>query len=183
MEKGMTIQEAGTKSEGKADHRAQLAHYLARQPESKRTFDRVMKALEVAGLALLAGYVAWAIYVSANWTVAREIVAVWFAFPLCATVLMVLVGVHAAGLGAFFPVALPGGPQEFSTGSKAVASGVGLSAMALVIGAFWGAFAYGIWTTNWAVLEPLTKVLVAVVSAGAVIAVVTSMYQKLMGTR
>jgi hypothetical protein len=183
MGKAMSVQEAGTRSEGKADHRALLAQYLARQPESKKSFDKVMKALEVAGLALLAGYVAWAIYVSANWTVAREIVAVWFGLPLCGAVLMVCVGVHAAGLGAFFPIALPGGSQEFVTGSKAVATGAGLAVIAVVVGAFWGAFAYGIWTTNWAILNPLVQVLVAVVGAGAVVAVVVSLYQKLMGTR
>jgi hypothetical protein len=131
----------------------------------------------------MAGYLAWAIYVSINWSVPQRIVAVWFAFPLSIVALLVLVGVHAAGLRAFFPVILPGGPQEFVTGSKAVATGLGLAALALVVGTFWGAFAWGIWTNNWTLLEPLAHILGVVVGVGAVVAVASDLYKKFFRSR
>ena len=60
------VQEAGAASEANLDGRAQLAQYLAEQPQSRRTFDKVMKVLELGALALMTGYLAWAIYVSIN---------------------------------------------------------------------------------------------------------------------
>jgi hypothetical protein len=175
MKREMTVQEAGTMG----DNRPQLAQYLAQQPVSRRTFDRVMKVLEVAGLALIAGHLAWAIYVSATWVgVPERIVAVWFALPVSVTAVMILVGLHAAGLGAFFPVVLPGSPQELVTGSKAVGMGLGFAAVSLAGGAFWGAFAWGVWTVNWAILEPLTHIIAVVVGVGAIIAVASDLYKK-----
>jgi hypothetical protein len=132
---------------------------------------------------LVAGYLAWAIYVSFNWSVPQKIVAVWFAFPVSIAALMVLVGVHAAGLRAFFPIIVPGGPQEVTTGSKAVATGVGFTATLLLVGAFWGAFAWGIWTANWALLEPLAHVLAVVIVVGAVVAVTSDLYKKFFRSR
>ena len=177
------IQEAGASGDAKSDSRAQLAHYLAQQPQSRRTFDKLMKILEVAGLALVAGYLAWAIYVSFNWSVPQKIVAVWFAFPVSVVVLLVLIGVHAAGLRAFFPILVPDGPQEFTTGSKAVAMGVGFAATIMLVGAFWGAFAWGIWTANWALLEPLAHVLAVVIAVGAVVAVASDLYKRFFRSR
>jgi hypothetical protein len=183
MKEEMTVQEAGGASEAKPDTRAQLAQYLAQQPQSRRTFDKLMKGLEVAGLALVAGYVAWAIYVSINWSVQREIAAVWVAFPVSVVVLLVLVGIHAAGLRAFPSVIVPGGPQEFVTGSKAVDMGLGLAVTILIVGAFWGAFAYGIWTENWAMLIPLVRVVAAVVGVGAIIALISDLRRRFFQSR
>jgi hypothetical protein len=90
---------------------------------------------------------------------------------------------YADGLRAFFPVILPGGPQEFVTGSKAVTMGVGFAATLLLVGAFWGAFAWGMWTTNWAILEPPAYALGVVVGVGAVVAVVSDLYKKLFRSR
>jgi hypothetical protein len=177
------VHEAGAASQATSDSRTQLARYIMQQPQSRRTFDKVMKVLEVAGLALIAGYLAWAIYVSINWSAPQRIAAVWFAIPVTVVALMMLVGVHAAGLGAFFPVILPGGPREFVTGSKAVATGVGFAGIALLVGAVWGAFAWGIWTNDWALLEPLTYILAVVVGVGAVVAVVSDLYKKLFRFR
>jgi hypothetical protein len=178
------VQELGAASEAKADSRAQLAQYLAQQPQSRRTFDKLMKVLEVAGLALVAGYLAWAIYVSINWTsVPERIVAVWFALPVCVVALMILVSVHAVGVRAFFPIIVPSSSFPFVTGSKAVVMGVGFAATLLLVGAFWGAFAWGIWTTDWAILEPLAHVLGVVVGVGVVIAVISDLYKKLFRSR
>lgn len=184
MEKEMTVQEAATVGEAKPDHRAQLAQYLTQQSESKQTFHKWMQVLELAGLALVVGHLAWAIYVSFNWVgVPERIVAVWFALPVSVVVLLILVGLHATGLRAFFPIALLGGPQQFVTGSKAVGMGLGFAAVCLVVGAFWGAFAWGVWTTNWAILEPLTHIIGVVVGVGAVVAVVSDLYKKLFRAR
>ena len=81
------VQEMGA-SEAKLDGKAQLARYLEQQSDSVRRFDKVMKVLELGALALVAGYVAWAIYVSINWSVQREIAAVWIAFPVSLVVLL-----------------------------------------------------------------------------------------------
>ena len=183
MKKEMTVREAETASEAQPDSRAQLAQYLAQQPQSRRTFDKVMKVLELGGLALVAGYLAWAIYVSINWSVQQNIVAVWFAFPVSMVVLLVLVGVHAAGLRAFPPVIVPGAPQGFDTGRKAAAMGAGLAVTLLLAGAFWGAFAYGIWTENWAILKPLTQVVGMVVGVGAVIALISDLRRRFFRSR
>ena len=176
------VQEMGA-SEARLDGKAQLARYLAEQPQSKQTFDKVMKGLEMGALALVASYLAWAIYVSVNWSVQREIAAVWFAFPVSLVVLLVLVGIHAAGLGAFPPVIVPGGPQEFVTGSKAVGMGLGLAVSILVVGAFWGAFAYGIWTESWAMLMPLVEVVAAVVGMGAIIGLILDLRRRFFRSR
>ena len=170
-------------SQAKPDARDQLARYLEQQPQSVRTFDKVMKVLELGGLALIAGYLAWAIYVSINWSVQQNIVAVWFAFPISVVVLLVLVGVHAVGLRAFPPLALLSSMQEFVTGSKAVATGVGLALLIVVVGAFWGAFAWGIWSNSWALLKPLSHILGVVVGVVAVIAVVSDLYRRYFRSR
>jgi hypothetical protein len=177
------VQETGAASDARLDGRAQLAQYLAEQPQSRRTFDKVMKVLELGALALMAGYLAWAIYVSINWSVQREIVAVWFAFPVSVVVLLVLVGVHAAGLGAFPPIAPLSSMQAFVTGSKAVGTGVGFAITVCLAAGFWGAFAWSIWTENWAILEPLMHVLGVVLGVGIVFAIVSDLCKRFFRSR
>ena len=183
MKAGSRVQEARVAGESKPDARDQLALYLEQQSQPVRAFDKVMKVLELGGLALVAGYAAWAIYVSINWSVPRNIVVVWFAFPVSVVVLLVLVGVHAAGLRAFPPLTLLSSMQEFVTGSKAVATGVGLALLIAVVGAFWGAFAWGIWSNSWAFLNPLSHILGVVVGVGAVIALASDLYRRTFRSR
>ncbi len=172
------VQEGRRAGEAKPDARAQMARYLEQQPQSKRKFDKVMKALELGGLALVAGYVAWAIYVSINWSVQREIAAVWLACPVILAVLLALVGIHAAGLGVFPPVIVLGGPQEFATGSKAVGTGIGFAVTVSLAGVFWGAFAYGIWAESWALLKPLSQIVGVVVGVGVVVVVISELRKR-----
>ena len=183
MKTEQTVQGAGTASEARLDKRAQLAQHLAQQPQGRRTFDRVMKVLELAGLAFIAGYLAWAIYVSINWSEPQKIVVVWFAFPVCVVALGILVGVHAVGVRAFFPIILPGSSFPFVTGSKAVPMGLGLAAALLLVGAFWGAFAWGIWANDWSVLEPLVQIVAAVVGVGAVFALFSDLRKRFLRSR
>ena len=183
MKEERAIQKAGTASEANLDKRALLAQHLAQQPQSRRTFDKFMKVLEVIGLALVAGHLAWAIYVSINWSVPERIAAVWFAFPVSIAALLILIGLHGAGVRAFFPIIVPSSSFPFVTGSKAVGMGLGFVAVLLVVGAFWGAFAWGMWTTNWAILEPLTHIIALVVGVGAVVAVVSDLYKRFFRSR
>jgi hypothetical protein len=177
------VQEAGAASEAKLDGKAQLAQYLAEQPQSRQTFDKVMKVLELGALALLAGYLAWAIYVSINWTEPSNIVAVWFAFPVSIVVLLVLIGVHAAGLRAFPPVAPLSSMQAFVTGSKAAGTGAGFAITVILAAGFWGTFAWAIWAENWAVLEPLMHILGVVLVVGIAYAVVSDLYKRFFRSR
>jgi hypothetical protein len=142
-----------------------------------------MKILEMAGLALVIGYLAWAIYVSINWSVPNQIAAVWFVFPASVAALLILVSLHGAGVRAFFPIIVPSSSFPFVIGSRAVGMGLGFAATLLLVGAFWGAFAYGIWTTNWAILEPLAHILGVVVGVGVVVAVVSDLAKKLFRFR
>jgi hypothetical protein len=183
MKTDSMMQEAGVASETRPDARDQLAQYLELQPQSRRTFDKVMKVLELAGLVLVAGCLAWAIYVSINWSEPREIAATWFTFPGSIAVLLILVGVHAAGLRAFPPLALLSSMQELVTGSKAVAMGVGFAFVLLVVAAFWVAFAWGTWSSNWAILEPLIQCLGVVAGVGAVIAVASDLHRRFFRSR
>jgi hypothetical protein len=61
--------------------------------------------------------------------------------------------------------------------------GLGFAITLLLVGAFWGAFAWGIWTTNWAILEPLAHLLGVTVGIGIVVAVVSDLYKKLFRSR
>ena len=74
--------------------KAQMAEYLAQQPAAKQTFHKWMKVLEVAGLALIVGVFAVALYVSIRHTAfpGTTIAAAWFAFPVSAVPLMILQG-------------------------------------------------------------------------------------------
>jgi hypothetical protein len=177
------VQEAEAASEAKPDVRTQLTQYLAQQSQSRRTFDKLMKGLEVVGLALIAGYLGWAIYVSVNWSVTQEIVAVWFAFPVSIVALLILVSVHAVGIRAFFPIVVPSSSLPFVTGSEAVVMGLGFAAALLLVGAFWGAFSWGIWTNSWTLLKPLAQVLGIVVGVGVVVAVISDLYRKFFRSR
>ncbi len=178
-----TVQEAQAASDTQLDRRAQLAQHLAQQPQSRRTFDRWMKVLEVAGLALIAGHLAWAIYASIYWTTPQDVVAIWFALPVSVVVLMILAGVHGAGIGAFFPIIVPNSSFPFVTGSQAVWMGAGFVALSLVVGAFWGAFAWGTWAGNWAILEPLIQIIGVVVGVVVVVAVLSDLYRRFIRAR
>jgi hypothetical protein len=176
-------QEVGATREAGSDGRARLAEYLAEQSQSRRTFDKVMKGLELAGVALAAGCLAWAIYVSASWSEPGKIVAMWFGFMASVTIPLILVGVHAAGLRAFFPLGMLANAQKLVTGSSAVAMGLGFAVIVAVVGAFWGTFAWGIWTEDWSILEPMSSILGVVVGVGVVVAVASDLYKRFFRSR
>lgn len=180
----------GPVTESRQDLRSQLAQYIAQQPESKQAFHKWMRALELASLAIVVGVFVVALYVSINWKAVPQmaIPTAWFCFPLSFTPFLILVGLHAIVLRAFPPTGLlgktlrayppPAGQlgktQQFRVGRQAVAWGWGLVVTALVAAAFWGLFAYAVWTLNLAMLEPLIRILAGVVGVGIAVSIAVS---------
>jgi len=165
--------------------KAQLAHYLAQQPESKQAFHKWMKVLEVVGLAIIAATFAVAMYVSINWATVPQmaIPTAWFAFPVSVAPLMILIGAHAVGLKAFLPIVLPGKSQQFVTGSRAVWSGWGLIVTALLVGAFWGAFAWVVWSNDMALIGTYVRILGTVVGIVIAVAIIGSLFRQIFRSR
>lgn len=176
-------QEAGAVSESRRDGRARLAEYLAEQPPSRQRFDKFMKVVELIGVAAVAAYLGWAIYVSINWSVQGEIAAVWFGFMASIAGLLVLVGLHAAGLGAFFPLGVLASGQKLLTGSDAVGMGLGFAVTTLLVSAFWGTLAWGTWTANWSILIPMITIVAVVAGVGAIFAVASDLYKRFFRSR
>lgn len=185
MNSRVSIRKAGGTKLTKQEFKVQLARHVAQQPESKQVFHKWMKVLEMAGLAIVAGAFAVAMYVSVNVATMpqRAVPTAWFAFPASVAPLMILVGVHAIGLRAFLPIVLPGKPQQFVTGSKAVGSGWGLIVTALVVGAFWGTFAWAMWSNDMALILSYTRILGIALGVAIPIAIVASLFQKLLRPR
>jgi hypothetical protein len=165
----------------KASLKDQLAAYLAEQPESTRRIHRWMGGLTVASLAVPAGLFAWALYLSINWQNVEpaQIPFGWLILMAGATVPIVLFGLHAVVIRAFPAAPIEGMASQLATGSKAVATGVGLMGMAVVIAAFWGLFAYAVATQNLALVERLGIVMGVVIGVGATIAIVQSLFRQL----
>jgi hypothetical protein len=189
----MSFRISARKAEGRGltrqEIKAQLAQYVAQQPAWKRAFDRWMKILEIAALVLIAGVFAVAMYVSINHTAVTGIViaTAWFAFPVSFAPLMILIGVHAIGLRAFYPVVLPGKPEQFSTGSRAVWSGLGIIAIALLIAAFWGGFGWAVWSGDMVLIGSYIRVLGTVmgiaIAGGIVLGFLLGLYKQFMRPR
>lgn len=181
----INIQTAPTKNEDKVQLKQQIADYLAAQSDSKQKFHIWMKVLEVAGAALIAIAFILALYVSINWrAVDPTIIPVaWFLFIASATPLMILFGIEAIVLQAFPSAAMPGKTQKFVSGSKAIWYGAGLILAGLASAAFWGLFAYATWTLNFAMLEPLIRILGNGLGLAIAAGVLLGMAQKVFKSR
>ena len=179
------IQTVPTKKEAKELLKQQIDEYLAAQPESMQKFHKWMKGLDVAGVVLIAAAFILAMYLSINWKAVNPslIPVAWFLFAISASPLMVLVGIHSLVLRAFPPVILPGKTQTFVTGNKAIWYGAGTILISLVVAAFWGMFAYATWTSNWAMLNPLIRILTSVMGIGITVSILLSIAQKVLKAR
>jgi hypothetical protein len=166
---------------GSKQAKSQLAQYLEQQPASRQAFHKWMKRLEVVSAGIIAAAFILAMYVSVAWKSVNPIMipTAWFLFAASVTPATVLVGLHAVVLRAFPPIILPGTKQKFVTGREAVGSGWGLVLVGLGIGAFWGLFAYSVWTLNLAMLEPLIRILGVVVGVGIAVSVLYSIYHSI----
>jgi hypothetical protein len=167
--------------ESKQDLKAQLAQYVAQQPESTLAFHKWMKCLEVAGAGIMAAAFIAAMYVSVAWKSVNPIVipVAWFLFAASAAPAMIFVGLDAIILRAFPPVVLPG-KQKFVTGGGAVWTGWAFILLALVVAAFWGFFAYAVGTLNMALIAPLVTILGVLMGVGIAVSIVLSIFQKLI---
>jgi hypothetical protein len=168
-----------TVDEAKPDLKTQLAEYVAGQPVSTQVMHNWMNWLTIASMAVPVGLFARALYFSINWKRVDpiQIPIAWFLFVAGGTVFMFITGLHAVLLRAFPPI--PELSSRFVTGKNAVWRGAGMMVVALLIAAFWGFFfAYVVWTRNMAMVEVMVKILANVVGVGAVIAVLSSLYQK-----
>lgn len=169
--------------------KVQMAEYLAQQPAAKQAFHKWMKVLEVAGLALLVGVFAVALYVSIRHTafLGTTIAAAWFAFPVSAVPLMILEGLHTIVLRASLPWTVNGRPRAFVTGSRAVWSGWVLIAMALAAGAFWGILAYAVWTFDTEMIGGYGRIvgtaLGVVIPAAIILGLVSALYRQFVRSR
>ncbi|MBN1661405.1 MAG: hypothetical protein JXA93_23640 [Anaerolineae bacterium] len=152
----MNIQTAlrGAANESRQETRVRFAEYMAQQPTWKQAFHKWVKVLEAASLALIAGWLTLALYVSIQHTAVAgtTITAAWFSFPVSAVPLIILMGLHTAVLRASVPSLLPGKSPRFATGSRAVWSGWGIVVVALVAGAFWGTLAWAVWSFDAAMI-------------------------------
>jgi len=167
--------------ESNQDLKAQSAAYVTGQPEPAQRIHRWMNWLTAASLAVPVGLFIRALYLSINskGTSPAQITAGWFIFVASGTLPILLFGLHSATLRAFPAMPISGLAPQLVTGSKAVASGVGLMVMAVAAASFWGLFAHSVVTPDWALLEKLVRILTAVVSAVAVVAVIQHLLRQL----
>jgi hypothetical protein len=175
----------GRVAESRQALRAQLAQYVAQQPESTQASHKWMKRLEVAGAGIMAAAFIVAMYVFVAWKSVNPIVIpiAWFFFAASAAPAMIFLGLDAITLRAFPPAVWPGKQQKFRTGSGAVWAGWAFILIALVVAVFWGFFAYSVWTLNLAMLEPLIGILGVVMGVGIVISMLFTTFQKIFKSR
>jgi hypothetical protein len=159
----------------------QLAEYLAQQPGSTQTVNKVMNGLEVAGVVIIIMAFIVALVLSFAWKSINPMMIpiAWFAFAASASLTMILLGLDAIVLRAFPPILWPGKPSRFTTGSGATWRGWAFMAGGLAAVALWGLFAYAIWTQNWTMLRPLINIL----GIGMTIAVLYSILMKFAKAR
>jgi hypothetical protein len=165
-----------------AQSEAARTQYLAHLPEDRLALHRLMKVLEVGGLAVIAAALSAAMYVSINYRQVAPITiaTAWFAFPVSLTPLMILLGAHAIAVGAYFPVSVPGTRQRFVTGSSAVWLGAGQVVTGLATALFWGAFAWAVRTGNVASIGIYVRVLCAVMAVSIMVSFAVSIVGKLV---
>ena len=164
--------------EVKPDLKTQLAEYVAGQPASTQAIHGGMNWLTVASLAVPIGLFCRALYISIKSGSAPtiQIPIAWFLFVASGTLPIFLTGLNAALLRAFPPI--PQIADKFVAGNDALWMGVGMMGVALLVAAFWGFFAYVVWTRNMAMVEVMVRILATVVGIGAVVAVLQSLYRQ-----
>jgi hypothetical protein len=180
-----TSQKLTTGKEARALLKAQLAEYLAVQPETIQTTHKWMKRVEAAALGIVAAFFLVALYGSFTWSKSNPamIPIAWFAFAACLSLMTMINSLHSVLIRAFPTVILPGRMPRFVSGSGAAWIGAASLLGGLVLAGFWVAFAYSTATFNMALLVPLIKALTAVISIGVVVSMIYSIYQKLTSPR
>lgn len=199
MNQTMNVQPSVTRAQAKEQLKQELAHYLEQQSESMRTFHRWMKGLEWASVALTVIVFIVALVVSINWTnVPKNLIpTAWFALPGSFSSILLLLGLHTiilkaspagSGLPATIQRSAPPTPQlrknlPFVTGREAVGRGWAFVIGGLLLGAFWGLFAYAAWTLNWAILTPMITFLGVLMGVAIVFGMILTTVQKISKMR
>jgi len=179
------VQKLPSYKESRENLKAQLAEYLAGQPESTQTVHKWMKRVDVAGLGIVVAAFALALYGSFTWPSVNPtmIPVAWFFFATCLSLMTILLGLHAILIRAYPPVILPGRSQKFVSGVTAIWTGIASIVGGSVMAGLWIAFAYSTATFNLAMIVPLINVLGIVVSIGIVLSIVFAVYQKITQSR
>lgn len=184
-----SVRDKGTADKSRQEAKAQLAQHVAQQPAYKQAFHRWIRVPEVAGLAIVSGMLALAIYLSIHHASVpgTTIAAAWFAFPVSAVPLMLALGVHEIVLRASPAVVLPGKRQRLVTGTKAVWSGVGTIVTALLAGAFWVGLAWAAWSFDVALIGSYARVLGTamgvVIPVAIVLGFISTLYRQFVRPR
>jgi hypothetical protein len=162
--------------ESKQDLRAQLAQYVAQQPESTQAHHKWMKRLQVAGAGIMVAAFIVAMYVSVAWKSVNPLMIpiAWFLFAASAAPALIFVGLDAITLRAFPPVVVPGKQPRFVTGQGAVWTGWAFILLALVVAAFWGTFAYAVGTLDLAMIARLATIVGIIMGVGMAISITVS---------
>ena len=179
------VQKLSTNKEARENLKAQLAEYLAGQPEGIRSAHKWMKLVDVAGLGIVLAAFAYALYGSLTWASVNPILIplAWFGFAACGGLMAILFGLHAVLIRAFPPVILPGKVQKFISGSAAVWTGVASIVGGLTMAGLFIYFAYSAATFNLAMVFPLVNVLGVFMSIVIAVFIVFAIYQKVIQPR
>lgn len=189
MNQGISISEMGADKITRQEQKAELASYLVGQTPARQALHKWMKVLKWAGLALIVAWFALALYLSINHTAvpATMIAVAWFLFPVSAVPLMILEGLHTIGLRASVPSVLPSKPRKLVTGAKAVGTGWGQILIALAVGAFWGGFAWAVWSLDMRLIDAYVRVLGTVlgivIPVAIVLGLISALYRQLVRSR
>jgi hypothetical protein len=196
MNKNVSLRQDVAVDGAKPEVKVQRAAYLAQLPASKQALHRWMNGLTIASTAVPIGFLVRALVLSiAGRQIAGgqigapaidastpseeiRIAVAWLVFITSVTIPLMFIGLHAVLLRAFPPNNVLS-TSKFVTGRDAVGNGVGMMGTLLVAGAFWGFVAYIVWTSNVAILEPVMRIMGALIGVGIAVAVVWKLLQQI----
>lgn len=172
--------------------KALVARCLAEQPESVCSFHRLMNALESISVGLIILVFIVALVLSFMWQSipTQAIPTAWFLLPVSGAILLLLICIHALVLRIFPPSSLylvlqkgssipfSGKTREFRTGKPAVSLAWGLLVLGVVLGGFFGTFAWAAWTVNWDFLTPMITILGTFMGVAIAVGIVGGMIAK-----
>jgi hypothetical protein len=175
----------GTARETKSNWRSQYQEHLAQQPEKVQAIHCWLGRLTAAGLGLVVGLFAMALYVSVNWKQAlpQEIAVRWILFAASGLPAAVFTGLDTIVLRAMGPV---GKDKTFVTGTWAVVAGWGTIAAGLAWSALLVYLAYGVATLRFDMVEIAINSLTPVFTAAILVSIAYSVVRDLtrrLGTR
>jgi hypothetical protein len=182
MNQTTNVRKLSPEQEARQQLKSQLAQYLAQKPRSALATHTWMKRLEVASLGFIAAAFIFALIVSFKWmsVPVTAIPAAWFLFVASVLPTLMLFGIHAILLKAFPTVVLPGKPNKFVTGDKAVGTGWFFILSSVIGLLIWGYLTFKIWTSDYATMG---GILFVVISVGMAATFLASIAQSILRRR